>query len=114
LLAILILISNLLLQKMNNFIASNQELLFLFAIGWGFGVASIFLQIGFSIEIGALFAGISLSALPYAQEVSSRLRPLRDFFIILFFISLGSGLSLASAGENILLAIILSVLVLIG
>lgn len=114
LLAMLILISNLLLQKMNNFIASNQELLFLFAIGWGFGVASIFLQIGFSIEIGALFAGISLSALPYAQEVSSRLRPLRDFFIILFFISLGSGLSLASAGENILLAIILSVLVLIG
>jgi Kef-type K+ transport system membrane component KefB len=114
LLAILIVISNFVLQKMNNFIASNQELLFLFAIGWGFGVASIFLQIGFSIEIGALFAGISLSALPYAQEVSSRLRPLRDFFIILFFISLGSGLSLASASENILLAIILSVLVLIG
>lgn len=91
LLGLLIIISNFVLQKMNNFIASNQELLFLFAIGWGFGVASIFLQIGFSIEIGALFAGISLSALPHAQEVSSRLRPLRDFFIILFFISLGSG-----------------------
>lgn len=107
-------ISNYILQKLSRFVASSQELLFLFAVGWGFGVAAFFELMGFSIEIGALFAGISLATLPYAQEVSSRLRPLRDFFIVIFFISLGSRLEIASMGSNIIPAIILSLFVLLG
>lgn len=89
------LFSSLILQKLSKFISSSQELLFLFAIGWGFGIATLFSQLGFSLELGALFAGVSLATMPYAQEVSSRLRPLRDFFIVIFFISLGSTLQIS-------------------
>src|SRR5260221_13798692 len=77
------------------FMAKSQEMLFLFAVGWGFGVASLFQISGFTIEIGALFAGVALAGLPYAQEIEARLKPLRDFFVVLYFIVLGKSLSLA-------------------
>ncbi len=86
------------LPRAQKFIAGSQEFLFLFAIGWGFGAAAIFESIGFSLEVGALFAGICLAPLAYAQEISARLRPLRDFFLIVFFITLGSGLQFSSIG----------------
>ena len=89
----LFLISTYILPKMQKLIAGSQEFLFLFAIGWGFGIATVFEYFGFSIEIGALFAGVALATLPYAQEMASRLRPLRDFFIVVFFIVLGIGLN---------------------
>ena len=87
-------ISNKLLPRLNTFISGNQEFLFLFAIAWGFGIGTLFDLIGFSVEIGALIAGVSLASMPYAQEVGARLRPVRDLFIIIFFISLGSSLSI--------------------
>jgi len=87
------------LPSLQKIISGSQEFLFLSAISWGFGIAVLFEQIGFSQEVGALFAGICLASLPYAQEVSSRLRPLRDFFIVLFFITLGSQLHLGAIGE---------------
>lgn len=89
----LFLIGNLVLPKMNKLIAGSQEFLFLFAIGWGFGAAALFEHYGFSIEVGALFAGVALANLAYAQEIASRLRPLRDFFVVVFFIALGAQLS---------------------
>ncbi|HSX53126.1 MAG TPA: cation:proton antiporter [Patescibacteria group bacterium] len=89
----LLLIGNFVLPRLHKFIAGSQEFLFLFAIGWGFGAAALFDQAGFSLEVGALLAGIALASLPYAQEIASRLRPLRDFFIIVFFITLGTRLS---------------------
>lgn len=93
--------------------ASSQEMLFLFAIAWGFGIASLFEQAGFSIEIGALFAGVSLAALPYAQEIESRLKPLRDFFVVLFFIVLGQSLDVGHLSSAIWPALILAAIVLI-
>jgi Kef-type K+ transport system membrane component KefB len=101
------------LPKFQSLIAGSQEFLFLFAIGWGFGIAAAFAALGFSIEIGALLAGISLSGLPYAQEIGSRLRPLRDFFIIVFFISLGSRLQIDNLSNSILPILIFSVIVLL-
>ncbi len=89
----LLAIGNFVLPRLHNFIAGSQELLFLFAIGWGFGSAALFESAGFSLEIGALIAGISLASLPYTQEISARLRPLRDFFVVVFFISLGTRLN---------------------
>ena len=86
------------LPKLSTFFAKSQEYLFLFSLAWGFGVASLFHELGFSIEIGALVAGIALSVSPYSQEISTRLRPLRDFFIVIFFIYLGSNISLSSIG----------------
>lgn len=73
-------------------VAVYKELLFLFIVAWCFGIAVGFQAIGFSLEIGALLAGIVLASTPYQQEISGRIRPLRDFFIILFFIYLGTQL----------------------
>jgi hypothetical protein len=94
----LFLIGNLILPKINKIIAGSQEFLFLFAIGWGFGAAALFEHFGFSIEVGALFAGVALANLPYAQEIASRLRPLRDFFVVVFFIALGTQLDFNNFG----------------
>lgn len=86
-------ISVFVLPRMTKLVATSQEFLFLFAIGWGFGIAALFEFAGFSIEVGALIAGLALASLPYAQEIASRLRPLRDFFLVVFFIALGTRLS---------------------
>lgn len=110
---LLFLVSSQVLKRTQKFIAGSQEFLFLFALGWGLGSALIFEKIGFSLEVGALVAGISLATLPYAQEMGARLRPLRDFFIILFFISLGSGLSLDSINSVLGPALVLSMFVVI-
>jgi Kef-type K+ transport system membrane component KefB len=101
-------------NNMGNIIAKSQEFLFLFAIGWALGIAALFQAAGFSLEIGALIAGVSLASLPYAQEISSRLKVLRDFFIVLFFIGLGSHLQLHNVWHILPRAGILSLLVLIG
>jgi len=77
------------LPRLTKNIAKHQELLFLFSIFWCFLIAALFGYVGFSIEIGALIAGIVLSVSPYSVEISSRVRPLRDFFLIIFFIILG-------------------------
>ncbi len=106
--------ARLLMPKLNNFLSQSLELLFIFAIAWGTGVAALFQSVGFSIESGALIAGVALSTLPSRHEISARLMPLRDFFIVLFFILLGSQMQIANIGSNILIALILSVLVLVG
>ncbi len=86
------------LPRVHKFIAGSQELLFLFAIGWGFGFAALFERAGFSLEMGALLSGVALASLPFTREISARLRPLRDFFIIVFFITLGSQLNFGHIG----------------
>lgn len=100
------------LPRVSRYMASNQELLFLFAIGWGFGIASLFERAGFSIEIGALFAGVALASSPYVQEISARLKPLRDFFIVLFFITLGEQMDIGNVSGSIVPAIVFSLIVI--
>lgn len=102
------------LPRLSQLIAKSQEFLFLFAIGWGLGIATLFSKAGFSLEIGALLAGVTLASQPYAQEIASRLKPLRDFFIVLFFISLGSHLELSAVMHVLPPALLLSLLVLLG
>ena len=82
-----------LLPSLSTFFAKSPEYLFLFSLAWGFGMASVFGWMGFSIEIGALVAGVSLSFSPYGQEIASRLKTLRDFFLLIFFVLLGSRVS---------------------
>src|SRR5581483_1511474 len=91
--------SSRLLPQFHKLISGSQEFLFLFAIAWGLGAAALFQKIGLSSEIGALLAGICLASQPYAQEITSRLRPLRDFFVIVFFIALGANLNLHHIGS---------------
>ncbi len=112
--ALLAVISIRILPKLSRFFAKSHEFLFLFAIGWGLCLATLFYHIGFSMEMGALIAGVALSISPYRYEISSKLRPLRDFFIILFFIYLGSQMTFGDISNFILPAIIFSLFILIG
>ncbi len=89
-LAILWTTSKYLFPKIEWFLGNSLEFLLLFSLGWCFAIASLFEYLGFSIEIGALLAGIALSSSPLHYEIASRISPLRDFFIILFFIYLGA------------------------
>lgn len=112
--AVLYVLTKYVLPKFSIFLARSQELLFLFSVTWGLVMSALFYKIGFSIEIGALIAGITFSASNYATEISSRMRSLRDFFIVLFFVLLGSQVILSDIHTVIVPAIILSVFVLVG
>jgi len=100
--------------RLAKMMARSSELLFLFSIGWGLSVASLFDVAGFSHELGALFAGVSLAGLPYATEMAAKLKPLRDFFIVLFFVSLGELFTFDSMASSIVPALVLSVVVMVG
>lgn len=113
LLVALALCSSKLLPKVSRYMATSQELLFLFAISWGFGIASLFELSGFSIEVGALFAGVALASSPYVQEIASRLKPLRDFFVVIFFITLGESLNTSNLSSGLVPALVLSFIVMI-
>ena len=114
LLGALYVISHYLIPRVGTFMARSQELLFLFTIAWGLGISALFYMAGFSIESGALVAGISLATLPSRREISGRLTPLRDFFIIMFFILLGAQMDFGNIMPLLPKALILSALVLIG
>lgn len=67
-----------------------QEYIFLLAIGWCLGVAQIAEHFGLSYEIGAFVAGVSMARSPIALFIAEHLKPLRDFFLIIFFVALGA------------------------
>lgn len=94
--------------------ARNSELLFITAIAWCFALASGLTFFGFGIETGALLAGISLAGSGFHREIESRIKPLRDFFLILFFIVLGTQLSVDTFSASLIPAILFSAFILIG
>ncbi|NVK37651.1 MAG: cation:proton antiporter [Gammaproteobacteria bacterium] len=89
-----------------------HEYLFLMAIGWCLGLAELGAYVGLSKEMGAFVAGITLATHPVAQFMTEKLKPIRDFFLVLFFFTLGAGFKLHVLADIWLYAIILSVLVL--
>lgn len=112
----IILISQYLMPWLVKQVAYSTELLFLTTVAWGVGFAAItaWEPIGFSIEVGGFVAGITLANAIEQHQILSRIRPLRDFFITIFFVSLGSGITFDGAGEYIIPVILLSLFVLIG
>lgn len=113
LLVFMYLATRLFVSRLSAYIESSQEFLFMFAIAWGIGIAALFKQFGFSLESGALIAGVALASLPSRNEISARLTPLRDFFIIIFFIFLGAQLQLNNLFSQIPIAIALSILIIV-
>jgi len=77
------------------FAARHQELLLISSLGVCFMFALAFYVLGFSVAIGAFIAGIALGNLKYSVEIAGKVRSLKDFFSLLFFVSLGMGISLA-------------------
>ncbi|MBA3847502.1 MAG: cation:proton antiporter, partial [Planctomycetes bacterium] len=83
------LLSKYVLQRLFARIANSPELVVSTSIGWCAAVAGVAGAIGLSKEMGALIAGMSIAAFPYSIHVAAKTLPLRDFFLTLFFISLG-------------------------
>jgi len=104
------------LPKLLDLIGRSRELLFLFSIAWALGIAALAGSsvVGLSIEVGGFLAGLSLAGSAENFQISSRLRPLRDFFLILFFVGLGANMLLGITPELVTSAIALSFFVLIG
>lgn len=98
-----------LIQKFDRF----HEYIFLLAIGWCLGMAEAAHLVGLSAEIGAFLAGISLATSPISQYIAINLKPLRDFFLILFFFSLGARFDLSLLGDVLVPAIVLATLMLL-
>ncbi len=91
-----------------------QEYIFLLAIGWCLGVAEAAEWMGLSYEIGAFIAGVALARSPIALFIAENLKPLRDFFLIIFFVALGANFDLAIVQHIWLAALGLSLLALLA
>lgn len=98
-----------LIRKFDHF----HEYIFLLAIGWCLGMAEAARMVGLSEEIGAFIAGISLATSPISQYIAVNLKPLRDFFLVLFFFSLGARFDLAVLDAILVPAWVLASLMLI-
>lgn len=108
------LFSRYVLSHLHKYLTRSQELLFLFATSWGIGISALFAALGFSLEGGALIAGVALASLPSRHEIGARLAPLKDFFIVAFFILLGTRMVVSDFDQILWPAAILSLFVLIG
>lgn len=95
-------------------LAHSQELLLLFAIALAVALSSFCDWLGFSKELGAFLAGISLASTQYREMISSRLKGMRDFMLLFFFIGLGSHIELSMLESQLVPAILLSIFVLVG
>ncbi len=107
-------LSRYLAEHIFNAVAKNVELLFLTSIAWAMIFSSLAVFLGFSIEIGAFVAGVGLATLKEEHQIASRIRPLRDLFIVIFFITLGLKLTFGNILSALSPALILSLFVLIG
>lgn len=70
-------------------LTSSSEIYFVSILAAVFVVAMLASFFGFSLAIGAFVAGIALSSSFHSHDIIGRVKPLRDFFLILFFVSLG-------------------------
>jgi Kef-type K+ transport system membrane component KefB/Trk K+ transport system NAD-binding subunit len=95
-------------------IAKSQEFLLVFSLAWCFSLAALFYSLNLSFEIGALVAGFTLAMSPYRYEIASKLKSLKDFFLIMFFILLGSQMVFGNFFQYLIPIIVLSLFVLIG
>lgn len=89
-----------------------HEYIFLLSIGWCLGMAELAIWMGLSAEIGAFIAGISIASSPIAQYIAISLKPLRDFFLVVFFFSVGSGLDMQLLPEIAAPALVIAAVLL--
>jgi len=97
-----------LLQTFDRF----HEYIFLLAIGWCLGMAELAQAVGLSAEMGAFVAGVTLATSPISMYIATSLKPLRDFFLVLFFFSIGASFNLSLIKLILVPSLLLSVLVL--
>ncbi|NSL16916.1 cation:proton antiporter [Tatlockia micdadei] len=91
-----------------------QEYVFLLSIGWCLGMSFLAQKVGLSEDIGAFVAGVALAASPISLYIAESLKPLRDFFLVMFFFSIGATFNFGFAAQVVIPACILSFLMLLA
>ena len=114
--AVILFLSKNIFPKILDRIAASSEILFLFSVAWALGLSALVSSsfIGFSIEIGGFLAGLSLANSSENFQIIGKIRPLRDFFVTIFFVILGMSMSFASLSNIWIPVILLSIFVLLG
>lgn len=113
-LVVVVLIARYVFPRLLRLMSQSTELLVMFGIAWAVMLAMLGDALGFSKEVGAFVAGVSLASTPYRDALGARLVSLRDFLLVFFFIDLGARLDLSLLGAQVGDAIIFSLFVLIG
>ncbi|MCE9581434.1 MAG: cation:proton antiporter [Planctomycetes bacterium] len=106
-----LLVSRFVLPGLFRSVAKFPEIVLVSAISWCFLVSYAAQRAGFSVAMGALIAGVSISAFPYSLDVVAKIRSLRDFFVTLFFVSLGMQITSGSRSVYIAAAALSAVVV---
>lgn len=102
------------LNKVFEYTAKSVELLFITSITWCFAFTSISVFAGFSVEIGAFLAGVALASSPYHLQIQAKIKPMRDFFLALFFIYLGSTAQLTELSATIPIILVFTLYALLA
>ena len=113
-LLLIVLLTRYVLPKLLHTLAHSTELLLIFAISWAIALAAVGDTLGFSKEVGAFIAGVSLASTPYRATLGARLVSLRDFLLLFFFINLGIHIDMNHLGSEVIPALIFSLFVLLG
>ena len=90
-----------------------HEYIFLLAIAWCLGIAELAAAMGLSHEIGAFVGGVTLASSPIAYFITEKLKPLRDFFLVIFFFSLGASFNIDVIGDILAPALLLAAFVIV-
>lgn len=90
-----------------------HEYIFLLAIAWCLGISELADALGLSHEIGAFIAGVTLASSPIAYFITEKLKPLRDFFLIIFFFALGATFNMDMIGVLIFPALLIATSVIL-
>lgn len=90
-----------------------HEYIFLLSVGWCLGVAEVAVLLGLSAEVGAFMAGVAVATSPIAQYIAVSLKPLRDFFLVIFFFSVGAQFDLAALPHIAAAAVTLALVLLL-
>lgn len=87
-------VSRFVLPPVFKMVARLPELVLVGALAWCFAMAGFAGWLGLSTAMGALIAGVMISTFPYTLDVVAKVTSLRDFFVTLFFVSLGMAIPL--------------------
>lgn len=90
-----------------------QDYIFIMSIGWCLLCAKAASFLGLSYEIGAFAGGIMLATSPISLFISEGLKPIREFFLILFFFSIGAQFDLFVTKQVVVPGLILAGIVLV-
>lgn len=108
--------SQIIFPKLMSYISDSSEILFITSIAWALGLATFTRSpiIGFPLEVGGFLAGLALANTTENTQIISKIKSLRDFFLVIYLVFLGLSLNLTEIGQNLFPAIIISVFVIIS